>query len=136
MLRRPLFKEFFIFLIVIGSLNYLADQFNWYWSFIPFDSFMHFLGGLWVVLFFMWFYFYSGLFAPRKRNLSQFLIVAILGLIFVAVTWEIYELILGEASFNRAGYAWDTTMDLMMDMLGGLAACFYAYLKELKYYAN
>ncbi len=131
MLKRPLFKEFFIFLIVLGTLNYLATDLNWYWSIKPFDSVMHFLGGFWAATFFLWIYFYSDFFAPQKRSFSHFLTIAILGLAFVAVSWEVYELILGEARFNAAGYALDTTMDIIMDTLGGLTACLYGYFREL-----
>lgn len=135
-MRKPLFREFFVFFLIVGVLNYFANVYNWYWAIAPFDSFMHFLGGIVVVLFFLWLYFYSGAFAPSKRSLSHFLLVAILGLILVAVAWEVYELLLGEAEFNKAGYPFDTGLDFVMDTLGGLTACLYAYMKELESIKN
>lgn len=49
---------------------------------------------------------------------------------FVAISWEIHELILGEVLIQKAEYAYDTSLDLTMDFLGILVACFYAYIKE------
>jgi len=132
MLRRPLFKEFFASFLILGVLNYLANQYDWYWTITTFDSFMHFMGGVVVVLFFDWLYFYSGLFAPEQRSMSHFLLVSIFSLVLVAVAWEAYELLLGEANFHGRNYPFDTAIDFVMDTLGGLTACFYAYMKELE----
>ena len=136
MLQKPLFKEFFALLVVIGVLNYLANLYDWFWVYASFDALMHFLAGIWVALFFLWFYFYSGFFAPQKRNLWHFLVMAILELVLVATMWDAYELVLGEAQFHKVGYAWDTISDLIMGMLGGLTACLYGYFKELKSYVS
>lgn len=48
----------------------------------------------------------------------------------MAVCWEIFELFLGEAVMQKTGYPYDTVMDLIMDFLGAIAACFYAYIRE------
>ena len=128
MLNRPLFREFFVLLVVIGVLNYFANDLNWYWSFRSFDSFMHFLGGALSALFFLWLYFYTSVFSSEQRNLVQFLLISILGAGLIAVAWEIYELLLGEVQFNGLEYSFDTTLDFVMDFLGALAAFFFAYL--------
>ena len=89
------------------------------------------LAGTAVSLFFIWFYFFSSFFRPTKRNLKEFIFVTIFSIIFVAVLWEIYELFLGEAKFAKAEYPYDTTLDFVMDFLGALAGCLYAYIKEI-----
>ena len=96
------------------------------------DSLVHFLAGLSWGLLFLWFYFFSGFFLPQKRSFFQFLILALVGILFIAVSWEIYELLLGEAVFNKLQYPFDTTLDFIMDFLGALVACLYGYLREMK----
>lgn len=128
--KQLLFKETFILLALVGVLNYIANLYHLYWSTYEFDSLVHFLGGATLSAFFLWLYFYSGLFNPTERKLKNFLLVSILGSMFIAVSWEIYELFLGEAVMNKAEYPFDTMLDIIMDMLGILAICFYGYLKE------
>ncbi len=127
----------FILLLLVGILNYLATVNHLYWSINEFDSPVHFLGGATLSMSFLWLYFFSGLFNPQKRTLAKFLLVAMMGSMFVAVLWEVYEIVLGEAALGKAEYFYDTTLDFIMDMLGILAGSFYGYLRETKlYYAD
>lgn len=128
--KKPLFWETFGLLMLVGVLNYFATRYHLYWSVYEFDSLVHFLGGATLSVFFLWLYFFSGFFNPAKRSLTRFLLISIVGAMFVAVCWEIYELLLGEAAMNKAAYPYDTSMDIIMDTLGMVAACFYGYLKE------
>jgi len=121
----------FFLLAIVGVLHYVATANYLYWSTNEFDSLVHFLGGSTLSVFFLWLYFFSGFFNPQNRNLARFLIISILGSMFVAVSWEIFELFLGEAEINKVGYPFDTTMDLIMDLLGILAACLYSFIREL-----
>lgn len=135
-MKKPLFWEMFGLLAILGILNYVASVNHLYWSIRELDSLAHFLGGATLSVFFIWLYFFSGAFAPKRRDLYQFLIVAVVGSIFVAISWEIYELILGEAKFGKEEYPADTLMDIVMDTLGIVAACFYGYIKEIKRRSN
>jgi len=130
MLKKPLFIETFILLVIVGVLDRIANIYHLYWSVNEFDSVVHFLGGATLSAFFLWLYFFSGYFNPAKRDLKTFLLVSIFGAMFVAVSWEIYEIFLGEAVMNKAEYPFDTMLDIIMDLLGILAVCFYGYLKE------
>lgn len=130
--KQPLFWETFFMFIIVGVINWIATHFDLYWTVYEFDSLVHFLGGILVSLFFLWLYFYSNFFKPNKRDLKTFLKVSVLSILFVGVLWEAYELIIGEAKYAGENYAYDTTLDFIMDFLGALVACFYAYLKELK----
>jgi hypothetical protein len=130
-MKKPLFWEMFFLLALVGVLNYIATLYDLYWSLSEFDSVVHFFGGATLGAFFLWFYFFSGFFAPPKRKLINFLLAAIFSSMFVAVSWEIYELLLGEAIFSGPKYGYDTSLDLFMDFLGVLATTFYAYMKEV-----
>jgi hypothetical protein len=130
MLRKPLFWEVFGMTLLVGGLNWWATKNNIYWSVREFDSLMHFLGGALVSLGFVWLYFFSGRFSPTKRRFRDFFVIAILGVTLVSVLWEIYELVLGETEIQGPEYPYDTTLDFIMDFLGGSVACFYAFLRE------
>jgi hypothetical protein len=131
MLKKPLFIEMVVLVVVVGVLNYIATVKHLYWSTSEFDSVVHFFGGAFVASFFVWFYFFSGFFVPKSRNFVDFLKIAFWGSLFIAVSWEIYELVMGEAEIQQAEYPYDTTLDFIMDLLGILAVVFYAYIREI-----
>lgn len=130
MLKKPLFWEMFVLLMIVGVLNYVATIYHLYWFIYEFDSIVHFLAGATASLLFLWLYFFSGFFNPQKRNLKQFLIIAVTGMMSIAVFWEIFELFLGEVVLQKAEYPYDTMMDLIMDFLGAVSASFYAFIRE------
>ena len=136
MFRKPLFWELFLLTVVVGVLNYFALAYDLYWFVYEFDSLMHFLAGALVAVFFIWVYFFSGFFNPTKRTLFTFLKIAFLSSIFVAVSWEVYEVFLGEVVVQGLEYAYDTTLDFIMDILGILGATFYGYMKEINRIKN
>jgi hypothetical protein len=73
-MKKPLFWEMFFLLALVGVLNYIATLYDLYWSLSEFDSVVHFFGGATLGAFFLWFYFFSGFFAPPKRKLINFLL--------------------------------------------------------------
>lgn len=131
MFRQKIFKEFCVLALVVGILNFLALDQDLYWRWLWFDSLMHFLGGALVASFFLWLYFFSGFLAPEERELKSFAKISLLAIVLVGVSWEIYELLLGESRLHGEEYISDTTLDIVMDLLGALVACLYAYSKEL-----
>ena len=131
MLKKPLFLEMFVLLATVELLNYIAVVYHLYWTANEFDSLVHFFGGTAVSAFFLWLYFFSGFFKPSKRKLAEFLLVSLLGTIFIATCWEVYELFLGEILMNNH-YPSDTAFDFIMALLGATAVCFYGYIRELQ----
>lgn len=136
MLKRPLFLETIIFLAIVAILHFFATAFHLYWSIYEFDSVVHFFAGAALSFFFLWLFFSSGFFGSSSKSLTKFLLVSLFGAMFVAIGWEIYELIFKQTMVQKADYPYDLTMDLIMDVLGIVAACFYAYLREEKIYAK
>jgi hypothetical protein len=132
MFKKPLFVEMIILLAIVAVLNYVATVYHLYWSIYEFDSLVHFLGGVALSLFFLWLYFFSGLFNPQKRKLRKFIVISIFGTLFVSFLWETYELIFKQTMVQKTDYPYDTTMDLLMGFLGAIVACFYGYLREEK----
>ena len=130
MLKKPLFLEILILFLIVLMLHLVATVYHLYWSIYEFDSVVHFFAGGALSAFFLWLYFFSGYFNPSKRSLVKFLFVSFLGTMFVAVSWESYELIFKQTMVQKVDYPYDTTMDIIMDFLGAMAMCFYAYIKE------
>jgi hypothetical protein len=135
MLEKPLFKEALWLLIIIFVINKIGLFYGLYLPRSPipeFDLLPHFLAGICLTLGFLWFYFYSGFFEPANRRRRNFIMISVLAVIFIGVSWEIFELITGVVSVSGLDYYHDTTLDLVFDFLGGVAACIYAINIEKK----
>ena len=115
LLKHLVFLMFFIFLA-----DFLAKSFYWYSLLWYFDMVMHFLGGLWVGLFFIY------VFSTRKQGSlspSSFIQTLLLVLV-VGILWEFFEFYLGIVS--RAVFDWsDTVSDIILDLAGAAASVFY-----------
>lgn len=114
-------------LYVVGFIT------RWNYSLWWYDWMLHFFGGIWVAI------------VTRKffvRPISQIgrigpmFIIAFVAL--VGVTWEIYEFAIDELFFEERAL-WraqegntDTMTDLMMDLLGGVAAAGYMTYRSYK----
>jgi len=123
--RAQLFKGLAYLIFAISVLHFLAQKFHWYFSLWWFDMPMHFLGGLWLGLFFIyWFSFKE----PSFRY-----IMGLLSFVFIiGMFWEFFELYfinyVGQNSFSLL----DTISDLFFDLSGGLCAMLYLWKKQLK----
>ncbi|MBL7045352.1 MAG: hypothetical protein ISR98_02020 [Parcubacteria group bacterium] len=136
MLKQKLFKEQFILVAIIALLDFIAINFYLYWTFWWFDIVMHFLGGLWVGLIVLWFFFFSG-YVYKDIDLvkrSKIFLITIASVLFVGLVWEVWEVWAKLVFINEASYFVDTPLDLIMDTLGGITAFVYAkkYLKNEK----
>jgi len=105
---------FVITLAVLAMLHYVALEFALYWRFWWFDILMHFFGGAVVAL---------GLFTLKDFNNDipdrlQYFWPIISGVIVVALSWELFEIVIGTPAIE-SGYLLDTTIDLLMGAVGG-----------------
>ncbi len=113
-------------MLLVVALHWVASYEGLYWSLDWYDIMMHFLGGLWACLFALWALNTQYGVGLRKyisiRNLILFVIV-------VGVAWELLEIVLKFTSITDAEYLGDTSLDIVMDMLGaGFAIYFYRKL--------
>ncbi len=111
-----------IFLIFL--FNSIANFFYWYTSIWYFDMIMHFLGGLWVGLAFLW------IFWGKEINL-KFILKIILGVFLIGFFWEIFEIIFNNIIARDAFNTLDTISDLCFDIAGGAFALLYVYRKTM-----
>jgi predicted membrane protein len=119
MKRKTFFAGLSLFVFCIFSLNFIANKLYWYSSIWWFDILMHFLGGFWLGLFFIW-YLYKDL--DKKELSKDNLIKLILGVLFVGFGWEIYEIIVNDLWAKNTFDLFDTSSDMVFDITGGLLA--------------
>jgi hypothetical protein len=121
------FRPSVIIMLVVVALHWAASLEGLYWSLRWFDIPMHFLGGLWTLLFLLWVV--STQYASRYKKYITFQNV-FLFVLAVGVLWELHELALRFTSFDDSGYWYDTGHDIIMDMLGA-AFGVLVYRKEI-----
>ena len=114
-------------IVLIAVLHYAAVALYLYWSYWWFDNVMHFLGGLAIGLFLYWFFYRSNIVSSRQAPWA----LVIAGTIVVGVGWEIFEYVMHFTYTSKESYVFDTSLDLLMDLLGACAACLAARLKLL-----
>lgn len=120
MYRHPLFIFLFILVFVIAVLHIIAIELFLYWTYSWFDILMHFLGGLFIGLSALWFFFESG-YIKMHRSYRQAFIVVGVSIVLVGVGWEIFEFLADVP--REVNYVADTIVDLIMDLLGALLGC-------------
>lgn len=114
-------------LLVVG-LHWVASIEGLYWTVNWYDIMMHFLGGLWTLLFILWVV--STQYASLlKKYVSVFSLI--LAVIAVGIIWEWHEIFFQFTSFSDRGYWFDTNKDLVMDTLGAIFGIL-VYKKDIK----
>jgi len=109
---------FFIFL-----LNYLAMKFYWYLSIWYFDMILHFLGGFWLGLAFIWFF-------KIKEITPKIILKIIFGVLFISIFWELFEILINDFITKKSFNSLDTISDIFFGMAGGFSVLFY-FLKKI-----
>lgn len=115
-------------MVLLAVLHFSALTFFLYWRFPWFDLLTHFLGGavigcgaLWLI------HMYEAHKGISLSNNAQlvFVIACALG---IGGAWEIFELTF--KLFDPDNYAFDTSIDLVMDTLGALTAWKLAHVTK------
>jgi len=132
--RNKLLRPIVYLMVFLFLTDALAQKFYWYYSIWWFDMLMHFWGGFWVGIFFIWFF--SAVRLPfwrwpiqdlNRRTAWQ----AFLFVFFIGIVWEAGEFLtknyIGLDPFNLL----DTISDVFLDLAGGAAALFYCWRKTM-----
>lgn len=104
-------------LVLVGIVDVYADINYWYWQYRWLDTPVHFAGGVWVALAAVWLS--RVVHKPLRSLLGVVAVVLVVG-----VGWEVYEYFF-TASYSNY-YIFDTSKDLLMDILGGLLGYLWA----------
>ncbi len=128
MTRKNIFSLVAVIVLSIFLLNSIANIFYWYSSLWYFDLIMHFLGGVWLGVFFIW-YFYDDLLQKgfNKKNFFKIFLCVLL----VGILWEIFEIVFNNIIAGLTFDFFDTYTDIIADLLGGIFS-FISFKKLLK----
>jgi len=106
---------FFIFLA-----NFLILKFYWYSLIWYLDIVMHFLGGFWVGLFFLYVFFRKEQPSFTSGLFFKLLFITLL----VGLLWELYEFLLNIIAITPFNLN-DTISDIFSSLLGSTVSVFY-----------
>ena len=135
--RKKLIKLLTYLIFFILVINFFANKFYWYSSIWYFDMIMHFLGGFWIGLAFMWFSNQSFRLSPlspesspESKALTFKLVFKILiFVLFIGISWEVYEILVNDILAKNSFNFLDTLSDIFFDLSGGLCAMLYLWKK-------
>lgn len=125
--RKNLFKISAYSVILLSLVNFIALKFYWYFSIWYFDMLMHFWGGLCVGFALMWL-----LFDENPDFSFKFILKIGLGVLFIGVSWEIFEILFNNIIAQNQFNALDSVSDIFFDLSGGLCAILYLWKKLQK----
>ncbi len=109
---------FFIASITLALVNAVALEFSLYWKYLWLDVPMHLLGGFCVALGYSIIPFF-GITLPKIFH-SKWAYLSVV--LLVGLAWEVFEFGFGISIANDAeNLIPDTSMDLVLDLLGGYA---------------
>jgi phosphoglycerol transferase MdoB-like AlkP superfamily enzyme len=121
MYAHPIIITGFLLLSLLGLIHTSAIVYFWYWQFPWLDVSVHFLGGLTVGFFVLWFVF--RLLGPAHVLWTRgSLYIVLLTVILVGVLWEIFEYNVGIS--RGSNFAFDTSLDMVMNIVGAVTAVY------------
>lgn len=111
--RTYLEKVLLISVVFLSFAHLSAIYLKLYWLLPWYDIMMHFAGGFFVMVLLL----YLRAKHSSFKNVSWFTLLV--GVICIGVLWELYEYVL-KTTYSPEGYRLDTTMDLLMDVVGAV----------------
>ncbi len=112
-------------LATLAIIHWVALDLHLYWKYLWLDVPIHFLGGACVALGFSILPFFKISLPPWSTTVYAYVCVAL----FVGIVWEVFEVTSGVAIVDEY-YIGDTTLDLCMDVLGGIIG--YGVVQSVK----
>ena len=125
MIKKPLFKQTFFLLVIIGASDFFANTLYLYWTVWWYDMLMHFISGVCVgmatVLVIQYF-------SHEEIGFKELIKIGIISSFVVGILWEFFELYF-EATTLADGviYYRDTSSDLILDVCGGILGVIYGH---------
>jgi hypothetical protein len=110
----------FIFILILITL-----KLHWFFTIWWFDMPVHFLGGFWVGLVFIWFL------KPGDLSFSTVAKI-ILGFLLIGLSWEIFEILVDKAIAQNPFNVLDTLSDICFGLAGTLFSVLYFFKKIIK----
>lgn len=121
--RPKLIKRLIFLILLLFVINFFANKLYWYSSIWYFDMIMHFLGGFWIGLLYIYFH--------NKESVSlRFVFKILLFTFLIGVGWEIFEILVNDVIAQNPFNTLDTFSDLFFDLAGGGISILY-FLKRI-----
>ena len=117
--RKKLTQRLLYLIIFILVINFLASKLYWYSSVWYIDMIVHFLGGFWVGLLFLYFF--------SARGDVHSLIRLLFFVLLIGIGWEVYEVLVNDVFAQIPFNFLDTASDILFDLAGGALAMFYFF---------
>lgn len=114
--------SFFLLSLSIGVLQVAAVKASLYYEMPWLDTVTHTGGGVWIacIVFAFYLYFTKGT-LPLRRTL--FLVTGV-SILFVAISWEVFEVLYGIPTIRPGTYWTDTISDIFFGTFGAFLAAF------------
>jgi len=120
MAKKKLLLSIIFLMLFMFIVDLLAHKFYLFYTLWWFDIPMHFLGGFWVGLFFIYVFF-------RKDSLFKSYWKVIFCAFLIGILWELFEVFAHQHIAKIPFDAWDTSFDLLLDIFGSGVALIYFY---------
>lgn len=126
MTNTRLFKHTFTLFLIIGTLDFIAQKFYFYWTIWWYDMLLHFISGACVAMIAL--VLLNAFFRPVTLSKNKAMILSLIAVFIVGSIWEVYEWYFNISTLTEgANYYTDTSSDLILDMSGGLLGFLYGY---------
>lgn len=103
-------------IVLLALVHFIAIEFYLYWTYLWLDMPVHLLGGFCVALGFSILPLFRVRVPARMRTVGWYTLVVLA----VGVAWEIFEYLSGISLVDGDIFIIDTSIDLILDMLGGV----------------
>jgi hypothetical protein len=116
---------FFSTFVTLALVHYVSIEFFLYWKYFWMDMFTHMLGGVVIVLGI------SILPFIRIRFFEPLppLFTSLFAVVCIGIAWELFEILAG-LSLEEPGFVFDTSLDMVMDLAGGMVG--YGIIESIK----
>ena len=118
--KKKLIRRLISLILFIFVLNFLANQFYWYFTIWYFDMIMHFLAGFWVGLACLY------LLPPQCDSISSIFTI-LLFVLCIGIGWEIFEILVNDVIVRNPFNPLDTASDIFFDLSGCAVAILYFF---------
>jgi hypothetical protein len=125
MFKQKPFPFSVLVLVILIGLHVAGSYFSWYWTYPWFDHVVHVLAGLWASSVFLWLASYLNQIDSLKEYRAKSFLIALVSAALIGVVWELIENLGGMAMVAAPNYLFNTAMDLLSDILGGVLAYLY-----------
>ena len=129
--NKELFKKTFILFFTIGILNFIGHKLLLYSGTFWYDKILHFLSGFVIAMTVVLFYNMFAKIYPVSSG--KLILVALFATIFIGLLWEYFEYYFDIALLDGGDYWDDTSLDLLMDFIGGYFGARYSIKISNKY---